>query len=194
MDTGDARCQVPSDKLIRDAAAIFVWYDEDKDGLIEQTEWSKIMEKQGMADVTITEPLNLYQFEYYIIAYTLNEQGELDLNKLSVEVQETLEEDKKLLDRLTDLDDYKEINERTIMLMVIGGLLLIIIGISICLCRLRQLNLDLMRAVRREKEYQKAEQVATTQADQNDKEGDILESETSNIGHLVTTEMADQKI
>ena len=90
MDTGDARCQVPSDKLIRDAAAIFVWYDEDKDGLIEQTEWSKIMEKQGMADVTITEPLNLYQFEYYIIAYTLNEQGELDLNKLSVEVQETL--------------------------------------------------------------------------------------------------------
>ena len=194
MDTGDARCQVPSDKLIRDAAAIFVWYDEDKDGLIEQTEWSKIMEKQGMADVTITEPLNLYQFEYYIIAYTLNEQGELDLNKLSVEVQETLEEDKKLLDRLTDLDDYKEINERTIMLMVIGGLLLIIICVSICLCRLRQLNLDLMRAVRREKEYQKAEQVATTQADQNDKEGDILESETSNIGHLVTTEMADQKI
>ena len=194
MDTGDARCQVPSDKLIRDAAAIFVWYDEDKDGLIEQTEWSKIMEKQGMADVTITEPLNLYQFEYYIIAYTLNEQGELDLNKLSVEVQETLEEDKKLLDRLTDLDDYKEINERTIMLMVIGGLLLIIICVSICLFRLRQLNLDLMRAVRREKEYQKAEQVATTQADQNDKEGDILESETSNIGHLVTTEMADQKI
>ena len=82
MDTGDARCQVPSDKLIRDAAAIFVWYDEDKDGLIEQTEWSKIMEKQGMADVTITEPLNLYQFEYYIIAYTLNEQVELDLIKL----------------------------------------------------------------------------------------------------------------
>ena len=157
MDTGDKRCQPPSQKLIRDAAAIFVWYDEDKDGLIEQTEWSKIMEKQGMSDVTITEPLNLYQFEYYIIAYTLNEQGELDLNKLSVEVQETLEEDKRLIDRLTDLDDYKEINERTIMLMVIGGLLLIIICISICLCRLRQLNLDLMRAVRREKEYQKAE-------------------------------------
>lgn len=107
--------------------------------------------------MTITEPLDLYQFEYYIIAYTLNESGELDLNKLSVEVQETLEEDKKLIDRLTDLDDYKEINERTIMLMVIGGLLLIIICISICLCRLRQLNLDLMRAVRREKEYQKAE-------------------------------------
>lgn len=45
MDTGDNRCQPPSQKLIRDAAAIFVWYDEDKDGLIEQTEWSKIMEK-----------------------------------------------------------------------------------------------------------------------------------------------------
>ena len=55
-------------------------------------------------------------------------------------MQETLEEDKKLIDRLTDLDDYKEINERTIMLMVIGGLLLIIICISICLCRLRQLG------------------------------------------------------
>ena len=41
-------------------------------------------------------------------------------------MQETLEEDKKLIDRMTDLDDYKEINERTIMLMVIGGLLLIV--------------------------------------------------------------------
>jgi len=43
MDTADARCQVPSDKLIRDSAAIFVEYDRDKDGLISVSEWDAIM-------------------------------------------------------------------------------------------------------------------------------------------------------
>ena len=40
------------------------------------------MEKQVKSGVTIMEPLNLNQFEYLIIAYTLNEQVELDLIKL----------------------------------------------------------------------------------------------------------------
>ena len=34
VDLVDKRCQVPSNKLIRDAFAIFVVYDKDKDGLI----------------------------------------------------------------------------------------------------------------------------------------------------------------
>lgn len=52
---------MPSNKLIRDAAAIFVEYDEDKDGLISVAEWNKIMAKQGSADASsdITEPLTL---------------------------------------------------------------------------------------------------------------------------------------
>ena len=42
-------------------------------------------------------------------------------------MQETLEKDKKLPDRLTDLAEYRENNERTIMLKVIGGHLLIVV-------------------------------------------------------------------
>lgn len=43
VDMADKRCQVPSNKLIRDAAAIFVVYDEDKDGLISVEEWNTII-------------------------------------------------------------------------------------------------------------------------------------------------------
>ena len=39
----DARCQVPSNKLIRDAAAIFIEYDKDKNGLISVAEWNDII-------------------------------------------------------------------------------------------------------------------------------------------------------
>jgi len=43
VDTSDKRCHVPSDKLIRDAAAIFVAYDKNKNGLISVEEWNTIM-------------------------------------------------------------------------------------------------------------------------------------------------------
>jgi len=54
--------------------------------------------------VTIDGSLNLSEFTNYILSYGLTETGELDLTKLSVEVVETLEEEKRLVEDLTDLD------------------------------------------------------------------------------------------
>lgn len=89
VETDDKRCQVPSNKLIADAAAIFVTYDEDKDGLISVEEWNKVIDKSGQTDTTsshITESLTLSQFTDHIIPELLNENGEIDLTKLSVDV------------------------------------------------------------------------------------------------------------
>ena len=90
-----------------------------------------------------------------MIAYELDEEGNLDLTKLNVDVVQMLEEKPKLYEDLTDLDQYDEINVRTILLMVIALLLIIMIVLSICVHKVRQMNLTLVRSTTRDRNLSK---------------------------------------
>ena len=77
--------------------------------------------------------------------------------------------------------------------MVIAGLIIIIIVLAICVCRIRQRNLHLIRYSKREMDQAYKSPPANSNAVKplEVKEGEILDSEHSNVGHLQTTEMAD---
>ena len=147
------------------------------------------MAKQGNSDGenSISQSLTLSEFTDQILAYGLNESGDLDLNKLSVDVVESLEKP-RLYEDFADLDQLQEVNVRTILLMVIAGLLIIIIILGICVCRLRQSNLNLIR----ESKHQRVPTSVTLQTEPP-KEGDILDSEASNLGNLQATELPEVK-
>ena len=140
------------------------------------------------------------QFTNRMIAYELDEEGNLDLTKLNVDVVQMLEKKQKpkLYEDLTDPDQYDEINVRTILLMIIALLLIIMIVLSICIHKVRKMNLTLVRSTTRTRHLSKVHPFndQDTVMQQNDKtappkEGEILESETSNVGYLQTTEMVD---
>ena len=60
INTVDLRCQVPSATLERTIATAFVAYDENKDGLISQSEWSEIMTRLEIADaLVLSSPITL---------------------------------------------------------------------------------------------------------------------------------------
>ena len=71
----------------------------------------------------------------------MSEDGQLDLEKLGVGTEEDSqdeqelksrdEEKKGLLEDLADLEEYKELNVRTLLLIVIAVLICIIIWVSI---------------------------------------------------------------
>ena len=92
-----------------------------------------------------------------MIAYELDEEGNLDLTKLNVDVVQMLEKKQKpkLYEDLTDPDQYDEINVRTILLMVIALLLIIMIVLSICVHKVRQMNLTLVRSTTRDRNLSK---------------------------------------
>ena len=86
IDLTQVRCQKPTDLLVRDIAKVFVQYDTNNDALVQFDEFDLIRNKLGLApfpsEVVIPVSLDLEEFTEYAVAYLINSQGELDMDKL----------------------------------------------------------------------------------------------------------------
>ena len=86
----DLRCRPPTDILVRDISEVFREYDLNEDGLISDMEFYLILTKLGRQSmsVEITEPLSFEDFQSYVVAYVMEDDGTLDMDKLIVKQQE----------------------------------------------------------------------------------------------------------
>ena len=85
-----------------------------------------------------------------MVAYSLNDIGKIDLDKLQVSV--TVAGESEILDDLTNVDKLVSINTRTILVITVLGLLLIILVLALCLCRAKEVENNLKKAALKEHE------------------------------------------
>ena len=90
INMNDLRCRPPTDILVRDISEVFREYDLNEDGLISDMEFYLILTKLGRQSmsVEITEPLSFEDFQSYVVAYVMEDDGTLDMDKLIVKQQE----------------------------------------------------------------------------------------------------------